>query len=87
MTLLTLATIHFFAVISPGPDMAVVIKNSVSYSRKNGLLTALGITLGNMILILVCIGGASLLVSKYPQVLKTVQIAGSLYLGWMGFRR
>lgn len=40
---LTLATIHFLALISPGPDFAVVMKNSMIAGKKSGLFTALGI--------------------------------------------
>ncbi len=38
----TVTLIHILAVISPGPDFIVAIKNSLSYSRKTGIWTALG---------------------------------------------
>jgi threonine efflux protein len=34
------------AVISPGPDFAIIVRNGLLYGRKNGLFTALGIASG-----------------------------------------
>ena len=41
--LLAVVAITFFAVISPGPDFAMVSRNSLLLSRRTGVLTALGI--------------------------------------------
>ena len=34
--------IHLLAVISPGPDFIVAVKNSLTYSRRIGFYTAIG---------------------------------------------
>ncbi|MET4727496.1 threonine/homoserine/homoserine lactone efflux protein [Lysobacter enzymogenes] len=44
--LLAVVTITSLAVISPGPDFAMVSRNSLLQSRRAGVLTALGIALG-----------------------------------------
>ena len=44
--LLAVVAITFFAVISPGPDFAMVSRNSLLLSRRTGVLTALGIAAG-----------------------------------------
>jgi len=44
--ILAVATITILAVISPGPDFAMVTRNSYLYGRRTGLLCALGIGLG-----------------------------------------
>ena len=36
------ALVHLLAVVSPGPDFAVVIRNSVSAGHRAGLYTAIG---------------------------------------------
>ena len=40
---LALATIHFLAVLAPGPDFAVTVRQSVRFGRLVGLCTALEI--------------------------------------------
>ena len=37
---LTVALIHLLAVASPGPDFAIVVRESVGYGRRAGLFTA-----------------------------------------------
>jgi len=41
-----LCGVFFLAVISPGPDFVVAVKNSVLGSRKLGIMTALGFAVG-----------------------------------------
>ena len=43
---LTVALIHLLAVASPGPDFAVVLKESVAHGRRAGLFTAWGVGQG-----------------------------------------
>src|SRR5690606_257782 len=43
---LTIAFIHLLAVASPGPDFAVVVRESVLGGRRTGLFTTLGIGSG-----------------------------------------
>ena len=40
---LTVALIHLLAVASPGPDFAVVVRESVTHGRRAGTWTALGV--------------------------------------------
>lgn len=43
---LALAAIHFLAVVAPGPDFAVTIRQSVRFGRHAGIGTAVGIGAG-----------------------------------------
>ncbi len=43
---LTLALIHFMAVILPGPDFVITVRQSVRYGYLIGCLTAIGIGVG-----------------------------------------
>ena len=76
--------IHALAVASPGPDFLVVIKNSLNYSRKIGVWTALGIATGIGIHVIYGIGGISLLVSQNSIIYNIVKYTGALYLIYMG---
>ena len=40
---LLIAIAHFFAVASPGPDFAIVLKQSIQQGRKNALWTSAGV--------------------------------------------
>ncbi|MEZ9124132.1 LysE family translocator, partial [Vibrio breoganii] len=35
--LITLASIHFIALMSPGPDFALVVQNATRHGRQTGL--------------------------------------------------
>ena len=83
-TLLTAMLVTLFAVISPGPDFAITLKNSLSYGRQTGILTAVGIAVGvscHMMYILLGIG-AILTMSETGQ--KILQYGGAAYLIWLG---
>jgi threonine/homoserine/homoserine lactone efflux protein len=47
--LIDLTILQIVALISPGPDFAMVLRNSLIYSRKTALLTALGIAAGLLV--------------------------------------
>ena len=42
-------TIHLIAVISPGPDFALVIRQSIQYNRKTAIISSIGIASGILI--------------------------------------
>lgn len=43
--LLAVAAVSLLAAVSPGPDFCIVVRNSLSYSRKAGFWTAFGVSL------------------------------------------
>ncbi|HAT8180793.1 TPA: lysine transporter LysE, partial [Legionella pneumophila] len=67
--LLPLIILVFISLISPGPDFAITVKNSLVYSRRSGLLTALGIALGSLVHISYTLLGLGLLITKTPILL------------------
>lgn len=83
---ITVATIHFLAVASPGPDFLIVSKNSVSYSRKIGIWTALGVALGIGVHVTYCLLGIALIISKSILLFNTFKYIGAAYLIWIGYK-
>ena len=81
---LLIASIHLVAVISPGPDFAVVLRQSLSSTRKSSIYTALGIATSEFIHCLYSIFGMELIM-KYQEnfffVLKPIAILYLFYLG------
>ena len=61
---LTVALIHLLAVASPGPDFAVVIRESVSHGRRAGLFTALGVGCAIFLHVAYSLLGIGLIVSQ-----------------------
>lgn len=80
----TVSIIHILAVISPGPDFIMAIKNSLTYSRKTGIWTAVGFGLGISIHIFYCIAGLALIISQSEIIFTGLKIIGSLYLAYIG---
>lgn len=82
----TLTLIHLLAVISPGPDFIVAIKNSLTYSRKTGLWTAIGFSLGISVHLFYCIAGLAVLISKYILLFNIIKYLGAAYLIYLGLK-
>jgi len=75
--------IHAVALVSPGPDFAVVTRASVTHGRRSGLLCALGVSCGIGLYVLVCILGLALVLLAVPGIKKILALAGALYLAWL----
>lgn len=83
-TIFSVSIVHLLAVMSPGPDFIVVIKNALNYSRKIGIYTALGIGLGIIIHIAYTFLGIGLLIKESPTLYQAIKILGALYILYMG---
>lgn len=76
--------VALLAAMSPGPDFLVVSKNSVGHSRKAGIMTALGVGLGNSIHVTYTVIGIGLIISQSIFLFSAIKIAGALYLVYLG---
>tara|TARA_B110000008_G_scaffold274308_1_gene309894 strand:+ start:340 stop:1002 length:663 start_codon:yes stop_codon:yes gene_type:complete len=83
--LVTLASIHFIALISPGPDFALVVQNATRHGRQTGLYIALGLSCGILLHSLLSLTGISYLVHQQPTLFAIMQLAGGSYLLYLGF--
>lgn len=79
-------TITLLAVVSPGPDFAMVTRNSLMLSRRAGVLTALGIGLGVLVHLGYTLVGVGLLVQQSRWLFGAVKLAGAAYLVWLGLK-
>jgi len=78
--------IHLLAVMSPGPDFVMVLRNALQYNRKTAVYTALGISLGIAVHILYSVAGVAYLLKKNQAVFEIVKIAGALYIIYIGYK-
>ena len=81
---ISIATIHLFAVMSPGPDFIIIVRQSISRGRRSALMTSLGIGIGILMHIILCVFGLGMTIKESDLLFKIIQIIGSLYLAYLG---
>ncbi len=69
--------------MSPGPDFAIVVKNSL-ISKKAGVFTALGIAIGLVIHVTYTLLGIGLIISRSILLFNVIKYLGALYLIYLG---
>ena len=84
--LLAVVTITIFAVVSPGPDFAMVTRNSLLLSRRAGVLTALGIAAGVWVHVAYTLLGVGLLIRQSLLLFTLLKLVGAAYLIWLGIQ-
>ena len=80
----TVALAHALGVASPGPDFAIVVRQSLAFGRGAGVWTAAGIGTGIFFHVAYGLFGLSWLTQRYPQSLTVLAAAGALVLLWVG---
>ena len=82
---LTIAILHLFAVMSPGPDFALIVRQSLCYDRKISIITSLGIGFGILFHIFLSITGVGIIISNSIILFDIIKISGGLYLMFLGY--
>jgi RhtB (resistance to homoserine/threonine) family protein len=80
----TIGLLMLLSSMLPGPDFALVTKNTLLHSRRAGLFTSLGI--GNAILIHItyCALGLALVISQSKMLFNIIKYVGVAYLIYLG---
>ena len=74
------------AAISPGPDFAVVTKNSLLYSRRSGIFTALGVSVSLLIHSSYCVLGLAIVIAKSLLIFSLIKYVCASYLIYLGIK-
>jgi threonine/homoserine/homoserine lactone efflux protein len=82
--LLLVVGVTTLCMLSPGPDMVLVMRNTLTGDRRLGSLTALGVLTGNMVHIGYCTLGIALLLSQSSVAYNTLRIGSAIYLVYLG---
>ncbi|RJG10406.1 LysE family translocator [Pseudomonas cavernicola] len=84
--LLTVALIHLLAVASPGPDFAVVVRESVANGRRAGTWTALGVGSAIFLHVAYSLLGIGLIVSQSIVLFNALKWLAAAYLLYIGIK-
>lgn len=71
-------------VVTPGPDMAFVLGQTLSGGARRGWAATAGVYAGVGVHILLAALGVAALVAANPALFTALRIAGALYLLWLG---
>ncbi|PYC20244.1 amino acid transporter [Aquipseudomonas alcaligenes] len=78
--------ITILAVISPGPDFAMVSRNALVLSRRAGVLTAIGIGLGVLVHVAYTLVGIGVLLQGSSLAFGVLKFCGAVYLVYLGVK-
>jgi threonine/homoserine/homoserine lactone efflux protein len=78
------ALAHLLAVMSPGPDFAMVTRQTLAYGRTAGVWTALGIGSGITFHVAWAMFGMGWVIERFPPFLEVLRLAGAAFLLYMG---
>jgi RhtB (resistance to homoserine/threonine) family protein len=81
--------ISLVAMMSPGPDFVLAVRNSLVYSRRTGIFTAFGFALGVCVHVTYCIIGIAAVISQSIMLFNLIKYIGAgylVYVGWHALR-
>ena len=71
-------------VVAPGPDFAVVVRNSLARGRSAGLLTSLGVVAGCLVQGTLAAFGVGVVIARSQPLFLAIRWAGVAYLCYLG---
>ena len=78
-----LVLICIMGAMSPGPSLAIILRNTLSGGRTQGIMSGIGHGLGITFYAVVAVSGLALF-NTIPHFFSVAQIAGSFFLIWLG---
>ena len=70
--------------MSPGPSLAVILRNTLSGGRTQGIMSGIGHGIGITFYAVVAVAGLVAIINIIPHFFSIAQIAGSFFLIWLG---
>jgi threonine efflux protein len=85
-TLLTVASVHWLGMASPGPNVLLVAQTAMARSRAAAIAAALGVATGALILSSLAALGLGVAIQGSDVLLHLLQTAGGAYVVYLGLR-
>ena len=86
LVLISVFAIFIPALILPGPDFVAVVRSSMTYGTRAGLLTTLGVSMGLCLYATLSLLGLSAILVQYQWLTWAVRLLGGAYLIWLGIK-
>ncbi|GAA5134029.1 LysE family translocator [Thalassotalea piscium] len=83
---LSLVTICILGALSPGPSLALVIRNTLNGGSKQGYATALSHGFGVALYAAITATGIGIIIVKSPTLYAIIQYAGAAFLVYLGIK-
>lgn len=83
---LTIVVAHALAVASPGPDFALVLRQSLVHGRHTAIWTSLGIGAGISLHVAYSLLGIALIIRSTAWGFDLLKYLGAAYLAWLGIQ-
>ncbi|WP_315836730.1 LysE family translocator [Bradyrhizobium prioriisuperbiae] len=83
---LTLFGVFVLAAIAPGADFACVLRESVSFGRRAGIVSALGVGSAILVHVAYTVAGVGLIIAQSILIFTIVKWCGAAYLVYLGLR-
>ncbi len=84
-----IAAVHLLAVASPGPDFAIILKQSIRYDRRTAIITSFGIATGILLHVTYSLVGIGLIIASDERLftgLKYIAASYFCYIAWHSLR-
>ncbi|KEQ11377.1 hypothetical protein GZ77_25005 [Endozoicomonas montiporae] len=81
---LIIGATHLIALMSPGPDAALIVNNSIRLSKEKALWAAFGISCGILVHTILALTGMSVLIQEVPWIKAVLQFCGGSFLLYLG---
>ncbi|WP_326820637.1 leucine efflux protein LeuE [Streptosporangium sp. NBC_01756] len=76
----------FLIILLPGPNSLYVLSTAAQRGVREGYRGAMGVFLGDTVLMVLAAAGAASLLRSTPILFDVVKYAGAAYLAWLGFQ-
>ncbi len=83
---LAIFSLFLIAAMSPGPDLLIVLRNSLGAGRKAGIHTAMGVALGIYVHVAYSMAGIAIIISQSILLFNILKYAGACYLLYLAYK-
>ncbi|HKT45057.1 MAG TPA: LysE family translocator [Gaiellaceae bacterium] len=71
-------------IVTPGPDTALTVRNTLFGGRARGLATSLGVATGLLVWTVTASAGVAAIVTASQPLFTAIRVGGAAYLVWLG---
>jgi RhtB (resistance to homoserine/threonine) family protein len=80
----SIGLIALLGAMLPGPDFAIVTKNSLLHSRRSGIFTSFGVGAAILVHMTYCVLGVAIVISSSVWLFNLIKYVGAVYLIYLG---